>query len=395
MSNLHLVTGYAGKEHITSNDQGSFNAAIMGSGEFVLERGKQFEAQVISNNIVRVFDGDLLMQGRHIRLKENTYIDLFFENGMQGYKRTDLIVVRYEKDATTDVESASLTVIKGAPSEDSYVAPEKITGDIINNHALQNDTVLYQVKFDGLWIQEPERVFATVPTIEKKLEDTKNDMIEDIDKYIQEKIKVVDEKLKINTFDNAGIVAKAYKPDELSLYSGYPLEKAYTWQQVPSLGAVPSWYPDWRFEGYPLVRQKISKGLIIDPPLVKIDPLHFEAVFEYIDSDVYPDTKSTIHRAVYDASNIYRSMQYFGSYGKKAGYNPNNVFDSPKISENFSLYYDNTYKKIGDFVVIFHFDTNQDYEIFVVIDDIQSTADLTYRKYLYMTLSGTGTSIFT
>lgn len=79
MSNLHLVTGYAGKEHITSNDQGSFNAALMGTGEFVLERGKQFEAQIISNNTVRVFDGDLLMQGRHIRLKENTYVDLFLK----------------------------------------------------------------------------------------------------------------------------------------------------------------------------------------------------------------------------------------------------------------------------------------------------------------------------
>ena len=187
MANLHLVTGYAGKEHITSNDQGSFNAAIMGNGEFVLERGRQFEAQVISNNMVRIFDGDLLMQGRHIRLKENTYVDLFFENGTQGYKRTDLIAVRYEKDAITDVENANLVVIKGVPSEGSYVIPDKITGDIINDHALQNDTVLYQVKFDGLGIQEPEKVFSTLSTIETELENIKRKMIDDIDKYIQEK----------------------------------------------------------------------------------------------------------------------------------------------------------------------------------------------------------------
>ena len=106
MANLHLVTGYAGEEHITSNDQGSFNAALMGNGEFVLERGKQFAAQVLSNNKVRIFDGDLLMQGRHIRLKEDTYVDLFFENGTQNYMRSDLIVVRYEKDPATDIESA-------------------------------------------------------------------------------------------------------------------------------------------------------------------------------------------------------------------------------------------------------------------------------------------------
>ncbi len=186
MANLHLVTGYAGTEHITSNDQGSFNAAIMGTGEFVLERGKQFEVQVISNNKVRVFDGDLLMQGRHIRLKENTYVDLFFENGTQGYKRSDLIVVRYEKDPVTDIESASLVVIKGVPTEDAYVSSEKITGDILNEHALQNDTVLYKVNFDGLGIQKPERVFSTVPTLETTKKDTIEQIKQEAEKAIQD-----------------------------------------------------------------------------------------------------------------------------------------------------------------------------------------------------------------
>ena len=129
MSNLHLVTGYAGVEHVTSNDHGSLNAAMFGNGEFVLERGNQFAASIQSNNKVRVLDGDLLMQGRHIRLKENTYVDLNFDNGTQGCKRLDLIVVRYSKSSTTGVEEANLVVIKGTPSETSYNAPDKITGD--------------------------------------------------------------------------------------------------------------------------------------------------------------------------------------------------------------------------------------------------------------------------
>lgn len=202
MANLHLVTGYAGMEHITSNDQGSFNAAIMGTGEFVLERGKQFEAQVISNNTVRVFDGDLLMQGRHIRLKENTYVDLFFENGIQGYKRTDLIVVRYEKDPVSGIESAILVVIKGVPTQDAYVSSEKITGNILNDHALQNDMVLYRVKFDGLAIQEPEKAFSVVPTWET----LKNQTIKEIEltakQSIQKLEKSVDEALPLLKAEN-------------------------------------------------------------------------------------------------------------------------------------------------------------------------------------------------
>jgi hypothetical protein len=140
MANLHLVTGYAGEEHITSDDQGSFNAAMMGTGQFVLERGNQFAASIVSNNKVRVLDGDALMQGRHIRLKENTYVDLNFDNGTQGYSRIDLIAIRYTKDSATDIETANLIVIKGTPAESNPVVPDYVSGDIINEHDLTNDS---------------------------------------------------------------------------------------------------------------------------------------------------------------------------------------------------------------------------------------------------------------
>ena len=195
MSNLHLVTGYAGVEHVTSNDHGSLNAAMFGNGEFVLERGNQFAASIQSNNKVRVLDGDLLMQGRHIRLKENTYVDLNFDNGTQGCKRLDLIVVRYSKSSTTGVEEANLVVIKGTPSETSYNAPDKITGDILTEGTLENDTVLYRVKFDGLNIQPLEKVFETVSspeTLQKemalRIKNTLDAAVEDAKNRISEVI---------------------------------------------------------------------------------------------------------------------------------------------------------------------------------------------------------------
>ena len=202
MANLHLVTGYAGVEHITSDDQGSFNAAIMGTGQFVLERGNKFEASIISNNRVRVFDGDALMQGRHIRLKEKTYVDLNFDNGTQGYSRIDLIVIRYTKDSATDIETANLVVIKGTPSETDPVVPEYKTGDLINEHALINDVPLYQVPFSGLNIQPLIKVFNTVPTWETlkeqtitEVQNTVNDFVvqarQDIDEAIGELVKII------------------------------------------------------------------------------------------------------------------------------------------------------------------------------------------------------------
>lgn len=164
MANMHLVTGYANKEHIKSADQGSFNAAVLGEGEFVLERGSKFAFTIISNNIVRIKDGDILMQGRHIRLDDGSYIDLDFENGQQGFKRNDLIVVRYTKDSATGVEETNLVVIKGTPTTGNATDPDPIKGDIINDHVLVNDMPLYRVPFDGLNIQNLVCLFEVLPS---------------------------------------------------------------------------------------------------------------------------------------------------------------------------------------------------------------------------------------
>ena len=164
MANMHLVTGYANKEHIKSADQGSFNAAVLGEGEFVLERGNKFAHTIISNNIVRIKDGDILMQGRHIRLDDSTYIDLEFDNGQQGYKRNDLIVVRYTKDSASGIEETSLVVLKGTPTTGEPSDPTHQTGDIIYDHALINEMPLYRVPFDGLNIQNLVCLFEVLPS---------------------------------------------------------------------------------------------------------------------------------------------------------------------------------------------------------------------------------------
>ena len=164
MANMHLVTGYAGQEHITAADQGAWNAAIVGSGEYVLRKGSQFAATVITNNQIRIADGDILMQGRHIRLNEGTYVDLAIENGAQGYKRNDLIVARYTKNSSTGIEEANLVVIKGTAVTSGAADPEHTAGDIITDHVLQNDMPLYRVPLDGLTVGNLVPLFTVVDT---------------------------------------------------------------------------------------------------------------------------------------------------------------------------------------------------------------------------------------
>lgn len=150
MSNLHLVTGYAGQQHVTAADHGCFNAALFGSGQYVLGKGNKLSASVVTNNQIRVLDGDILMQGRHIRLNEDTYVDLTVENGAQGYYRNDLIVARYTKDAVSGVEEVNLVVIKGTAVTSNPSDPYYTSGDIVDGNDILNDMPLYRVPLNGL-----------------------------------------------------------------------------------------------------------------------------------------------------------------------------------------------------------------------------------------------------
>lgn len=162
MANMHLVTGYAGKEHVTAADHGAFHTALFGSGQFVLNTGNKLAASSPSNNTVRILDGDLLMQGRHVRLNEGSHVDLTIDNGAQGYYRNDLIVARYTRNESTGVEEVNLVVIKGTAAASNPADPEHTSGDLITDHAIQNDMPLYRVVLNGLAVEKLVPVFTAL-----------------------------------------------------------------------------------------------------------------------------------------------------------------------------------------------------------------------------------------
>lgn len=165
MANLHLVTGYAGAAHVAAADQGSLHVALFGSDSYVLNRGNKFAISVINNNTVRLLDGDILMQGRHIRLNENTYVDVTIENGEQGLFRNDLIVCRYTKNSGTGVEEANLVVIKGAATSGTAVDPEYTEADIVADSVMVADMPLYRIPISGLNVGTPVCLFDTFDTL--------------------------------------------------------------------------------------------------------------------------------------------------------------------------------------------------------------------------------------
>lgn len=156
----HLVTGRAGAAHVTAADVGSLLAGIIGAGKYVLGTGDSFSAEIVSNNLIKIRSGDLLNQGRHIRISNDDYEECEIENGSQGLNRRDLIVMRYTRDVENDIETAEVVVIKGTPAE-SPKDPAYVTGDIIAGD-LTDDFPLYRVCLNGISIEKVEKMFTSL-----------------------------------------------------------------------------------------------------------------------------------------------------------------------------------------------------------------------------------------
>lgn len=161
---VQLITGFAGKPHVKAEDDRSLIAAIFGEGKYVLKRGNRLACEIVSNNLIRIKNGDAINQGAHIRIEENDYEEVIIDNGSQGFKRIDLIVLRYEKDYETKVESASIVVIKGTESNNPVV-PEYEKGNLYDGDII-DDMPLYKINIEGINIISVDRMFNYVVTMD-------------------------------------------------------------------------------------------------------------------------------------------------------------------------------------------------------------------------------------
>lgn len=155
---VHLITGYAGKPHVTSSSDGAVNMGMYGKGKYILDIGEKFGYEIISNNVIKIKSGYAINQGRKIEIAINDYEEVTIDNGLQGMKRCDLIVLRYEKSPDSGIETASLVAIKGI-SGDTYTVPECLKGDILAGEGI-DDFLLYKVSISGLSIEKVESMFT-------------------------------------------------------------------------------------------------------------------------------------------------------------------------------------------------------------------------------------------
>ena len=194
-----LMDGYAGGPHITEAQLGLAHQATFGPDDYVLEGGRESEAQVLTNNSIRIFDAVYCIQERRDVIPASGYTDVTIDNGTQGMNRNDIIVRRYKKDEVSEEESTEYAVIKGTPSSGEAVDPSVTTGDI-RSGAILHEMKLYRVKLTGLNIVEVEPLFNILKnqaTLQKEIAQSNKDLSDKVAElngnmcYFQLKVKIL------------------------------------------------------------------------------------------------------------------------------------------------------------------------------------------------------------
>jgi hypothetical protein len=166
---MNIITGYKGEPHVTSQQLRDTNIGTFGSGVYILDVGSQMAATVVSANQVDIADGLLVAEGCTAEVARGTTESLAIDNGSQGMLRTDLIVARYTKVASTAVEAMALAVIKGTPAASNPATPAYNEGLIADGDS-PVDFPLYRVNLSGISITSVERL-ADVVSINGKFDD--------------------------------------------------------------------------------------------------------------------------------------------------------------------------------------------------------------------------------
>ncbi len=155
MNNTNLVTGYRGENHITSEDFGALFSGVFGEGKYVLPTGRHLEAELVSNNLVRIHSGDAVINGRHVRINPNTYEELVIENGEQGAVSYAVVYFRYTKDSETGTEDCGTYILNGA----SGTGVTEFSGGNILNGDETVDFPLYLIKSEGISVTKVTALF--------------------------------------------------------------------------------------------------------------------------------------------------------------------------------------------------------------------------------------------
>lgn len=153
---LTVNTPVGEKAHILAEDDAALYDGIFGE-DCVLKLGEQFASKTISNNVIRIMDGVVVVGGHVGRIIKGDYEDMMIDNGTADQKRNDLIVARFQSGGTGGTDTYSLVVVKGTPgatAKDPAIVQEDLYAG-----GKQRDYPLYRVRIENLSVVGVDKLF--------------------------------------------------------------------------------------------------------------------------------------------------------------------------------------------------------------------------------------------
>lgn len=141
----NIITGYTGTRHITPAMDASVFRSIIGPDEYILNDGDKCVGSMPDINHFTVAGGNISLQGYQVQITQET---LTVDTCATGYKRIDLVALRYNHNTSTQIDSFALEIIKGEEVTGTPVEPSYNTGEIeAGVNAV--DMILYEIDLDG------------------------------------------------------------------------------------------------------------------------------------------------------------------------------------------------------------------------------------------------------
>ncbi len=161
---MKIMSGKTGAPHVTSQQFRQLVEGTVGQGSYILNSGENLEAELSSNNLLKIRSGIMSHHGNLSIVDIGTYDEVTIQNGTQGMKRIDLIVNRYTKNDETGIEENEWIVLMGTPDAESPVAPAYTEGNLQNGD-LVDDCPVFEVHLDGINVTEVVSLLSVSPDI--------------------------------------------------------------------------------------------------------------------------------------------------------------------------------------------------------------------------------------
>lgn len=161
---MKIMSGKTGAPHVTSQQFRQLVEGTVGQGSYILNSGENLEAELSSNNLLKIRSGIMSHHGNLSVVDIGTYDEVTIQNGTQGMKRIDLIVNRYTKNDETGIEENEWVAIMGTPDAESPVVPDYTEGNLQNGD-LVDDCPVFEVHLDGINVTEVVSLLSASPDI--------------------------------------------------------------------------------------------------------------------------------------------------------------------------------------------------------------------------------------